>query len=301
MSEGAKGSGPAVAARRQGNRDSSLATRPELTGSASTRLTMNRRLFLTLPFLTCLPATAHAQSDASDLERFFAGHEGSFLLRNVRTGETLRHNPEQCRRRLSPCSTFKIPNSLIGLETGVIPHADFMQRWDGTPKAFPVWMRDHTLRSAIANSVVWYYQRLAEGVGSGRMEAHLRRLRYGNQDTHGGLTQFWLDSSLRISAEEQIAFLTRLYRNDLPYSRRSQEIVKDIMFLRRTPRGTLRGKTGSGGDLRTGTFNLGWFVGWVEQAEDTWVFAANLTGGDQPSGRTARAIAEEILQARKLL
>ncbi len=262
---------------------------------------MNRRLFLTLPLLTSLPTSARAQSDAPDLDRYFTGYEGSFVLQNVRTGETLRHNPEQCRKRLSPCSTFKIPNSLIGLETGVIAHPDFMLRWDGTPKAFPVWMRDHTLRSAIANSVVWYYQRLAEGVGSGRMEAHLRRLRYGNQDTTGGLTQFWLDSSLKISAEEQIAFLSRLYRNDLPYSRRSQEIVKEIMLLRETPRGTLRGKTGSGGDLRTGTFNLGWFVGWVEKDDTAWVFATNLTRGENASGRVARSITEEILQSRRLL
>lgn len=133
------------------------------------------------------------------------------------------------------------------------------------------------------------------------MEAHLNRLRYGNRDTSGGLTHFWLQSSLAISAEEQVAVLRRLYRNELPYSRRSQEIVKDLMYYRETPRGLLRGKTGTGGSAWKRVADLGWYVGWVEQGDDAWVFAANLTGGENPSGRTARGIVEAILASRGLL
>lgn len=262
---------------------------------------MNRRLFLSLPLLASLPAPASAQAPETGFERFFAGYQAAFVMRNVRTGETLRHNPERCRKRFSPCSTFKIPNSLIGLETGVIPHPDFLLRWDGTPQPFPERMRDHTLRTAFTNSIVWYYQQLAERVGSGRMEAHLNRLRYGNRDTRAGLTRFWLQTSLEISPEEQVAFLTRLYQNDLPYSRRSQEIVKDLMYYRETPRGVLRGKTGTGGSAWKQVADLGWYVGWVERGDDAWVFAANLTGGTNPSGREARGIVEAIFTHRGLL
>ena len=52
-----------------------------------------------------------------------------------------------------PASTFKIPNSVIALETGVVgdPDKDVFQ-WDGVTRSIEAWNRDHTLRSAIAAS-----------------------------------------------------------------------------------------------------------------------------------------------------
>src|ERR1700732_1534678 len=50
-----------------------------------------------------------------------------------------------------PASTFKIPNSIIALETGVVgdPDKDVF-KWDGVTSSIEAWNRDHMLRSPIS-------------------------------------------------------------------------------------------------------------------------------------------------------
>ena len=158
--------------------------------------------------------TAAIPTRRGNLGRFFPGYASTLVVLDLDSGAITRHNPELARRRFSPCSTFKIPNSLIGLETGVIPGPDFVLPWDGTHYEIAAWNRDHDLRSAIANSVVWYYRELARRVGLARMKEYVERFSYGNQDLSGGVDRFWLGSSLRISPEEQVAFLRRFETGD---------------------------------------------------------------------------------------
>ena len=160
----------------------------------------------------CAAAPGHAQ----DLSKFFRNTAGAFVLYDLKNNRYLRHNPARCKQRLTPHSTFKIPNSLIGLETGVIADADFVIPWDR--QKYPPetalseeWNRDHNLRSAIKYSVVWYYRELAKRVGEARMKKMVQALRYGNQDISGGIDRFWLNSSLTISADEEVEFLKRFY------------------------------------------------------------------------------------------
>jgi beta-lactamase class D len=234
-----------------------------------------------------------------DLSVFFDGLDGCFVLLDVGDGRAARHDPERCRRRFSPCSTFKIPNSLIGLETGVVTDADFVIPWDGVERSRASVNRDHTLRSALRYSVVWYYQELARRVGEERMQAWVDSLQYGNRDLSGGPTTFWLTSSLAISADEQADFLARLQRGELPCSRRSVEIVKDIMLAEQGEGWTYRGKTGSGPGA---TEDLGWWVGLVERDGRAWAFACNVSGSDLGyGGLHARRVGEAILRHLGLL
>jgi len=226
------------------------------------------------------------------LSRHFEGLDGCFLMLEAGSGRLTWYNAAQCAKRLSPCSTFKIPNSLIGLETGVIRGPDHVMTWDGVKRWNESWNRDHDLRSAIANSVVWYYQRLASQVGEDRMREWIRKIGYGNEDISGGLTTFWLGSTLKISAEEQVAFLHKLMDGDLPFSERSMKIVEEILILDRNDRRVLRAKTGSNG--RDGKGILGWWVGWVAAKDETYIFATNLEGTDGASGATARRVTESI-------
>src|SRR5262245_1865034 len=181
--------------------------------------------------LACLPS-AHAI--AQDLRPYFKNVEGCFVLYDLKNDRYLRYNEQRCRRRFSPFSTFKIPNSLIGLETGVIKDAEFVIPWDRVKyppqenwnvEPFSHWGQDHTLRTAIKYSVVWYYRELATRVGSARMKDNLEKLRYGNRDISGGIDRFWLNSSLRISPDEEVEFLKALYLEKLPVSKRSLGIV----------------------------------------------------------------------------
>ena len=212
----------------------------------------------------------------------------------------LRYHPEQCRIRTSPCSTFKVLNSLIALETGVASGPAFSLPWDGTHYPIEAWNRDQTLRSAFSVSCVWYFQALAARIGLESYQQILPKVGYGNGDVRGGVTQFWLQSSLTISPE-QVEFLRRLHARKLPFSERTVETVLDIMALSQTGQTTLRGKTGTAGDASKGIATLGWFIGSVSTPSGDCFFATRITGGENPSGRTARKITESILSTLDIL
>jgi beta-lactamase class D len=128
-----------------------------------------------------------------------------------------------------------------------------------------------------ANAVASYLeQEKAERVGAEKMKAYVEGLNYGNRDTSGGLTRFWLNSSLRISADEQIEFLKALYREQLPVSKRTFGIFKEIMVLEETPDYKLSAKTG-GGPAGEGKA-LGWFVGYLETRGNVYFFATQIEG-----------------------
>ncbi|MEM9304534.1 MAG: class D beta-lactamase, partial [Pseudomonadota bacterium] len=202
-----------------------------------------------------------------------AGATGVVLV--WKEGETVcRSNaPGGARDRSIPASTFKIPNSLIALETGVIRDEHAVFTWDGVERQIASWNRDHDLASAIRYSAVWYYQELARRIGPERMQTWIDRMGYGNRDISGGIDRFWLDGGMRISPREQIAFLHRLVHDRLPVSPRSQAIVRRILVQDYDGPGALYGKTGWA--VRT-TPEVGWFVGWFERGDDRWFFATRL-------------------------
>lgn len=246
--------------------------------------------------------------NAQDLGRFFKNTEGAFVLYDLKNDRFTRYNDERCRRRFPPYSTFKVPNSLIGLETGVIKDEGFViawdrrkyppQNWDREP--FIHWSRDHNLRSAIKHSVVWYYRELALRVGEPAMKKYVADFQYGNQDISGGLDRFWLGNSLQISADEQVRFLKAFYGGELGLSKRTTDIVKEIIVLEATPSYRLSGKTG-GGPLPGGKA-LGWFVGYVEKEGNVYFFATNLEGADYMAVRDARiSLTRRILAELGLL
>ncbi|MEQ9366362.1 MAG: penicillin-binding transpeptidase domain-containing protein, partial [Leptospirales bacterium] len=120
------------------------------------------------------------------------GVEGCLTVYDQVADRFHRYNSERCARGFLPASTFKIFNSLVALETGVAPDADFALPWDGEVRTIPEWNRDQTMRSAIQVSAVWYYRELARRIGPERMRNYLREAAYGNGDLSAGIDQFWL-------------------------------------------------------------------------------------------------------------
>jgi beta-lactamase class D len=234
-----------------------------------------------------------------DLSKYFEGYNGAFVLYDVTNNFYLRYNEEQCKKRLSPCSTFKIPNSLIALETRVATDENFLLKWDSTKQTFESWNRDHTLKSAFANSVVWYYREIAKRIGEESMKYYVQKINYGNMDISGGIDNFWLMSSIEISANEQVEFLSKLYKNKLPFSERTVNIVKDIMILEKTDKYVLRGKTGSSGNKDN--YSQGWFVGYITYENNTFIFATNITASENANGIKAKEITYDILRNLKLI
>ncbi|MEP7118075.1 MAG: penicillin-binding transpeptidase domain-containing protein [Acidobacteriota bacterium] len=138
------------------------------------------------------------------------------VIHDVAADRTTPSDRADCATRLPPASTFKIPHALLALETGVVT-ATSVERWDGTAyPGRPSWQQDQTVVSAIGPSVLWFFQRIAPRVGAGRMHDWLERVHYGNADTSGPVTQYWLNGHLRVSPDEQVAFLRRFYDQSLP-------------------------------------------------------------------------------------
>lgn len=206
--------------------------------------------------------------------QYFQGLKGSFVLFDAQSGRTTCHDSERARTRYLPASTFKIPNTLIALETGVASGAEFQLQWDRKavpPQPWwpPAWSQDHTLRSALKQSVVWYYKELARRTGQERMQSYVDKFDYGNRDISGGIDSFWLSGRLQISAEEQINFLDRFYSGQLGVSERTTNLTKEMLVLEDTPSYRLSGKTGWAALGETGTQTAGWSVIWNAAGRST--------------------------------
>ncbi|MEM8638004.1 MAG: class D beta-lactamase [Cyanobacteria bacterium P01_G01_bin.54] len=256
---------------------SSLLTTFSAMTSGQTALTRSERSVSPItPVVASDQGPSHQAVDFSepfqDLEV-----EGSILIYDLKGDRTYQHNPERNQTAFLPASTFKILNSLIALETGVITSALAVLTWDGVERSFPAWNQDLNLRQAYKLSAVWFYQVLARRVGHERMQEWVAQVGYGN-GAIGRPTEidtFWLRGELRITPEEQIKFLQQLQAEELPFSAQTFAMVKDIMIVEQTPDYVIRAKTGWA--LET---QVGWYVGYLERGEDVYFFATNLEVAD---------------------
>jgi beta-lactamase class D len=205
-----------------------------------------------------------------------AGTAGTFVGYKTDDYLIIASDKERSGQAFLPASTYKIPNSLIALETGVVgdPDKDIF-KWDGVTREIAAWNQDHTMRSAIAASVVPVYQEIARRIGSERMQKYVDLLEYGNRNIGGGIDQFWLTGDMRIDPMQQIDFVDRLRRGVLPVSKRSQDLVRDILPVTKVGESVIRAKTGLLG-AEVGKPSLGWIVGWAEKGAARTVFALNL-------------------------
>ncbi|MGB0522629.1 MAG: class D beta-lactamase [Flammeovirgaceae bacterium] len=184
--------------------------------------------------------------------------DGAFLLFDPQEDKYYTYHGERADEAFLPASTFKILNSLIALETGVIADTNVVLTWDGKERENPEWNQDQNMIQAFQNSTVWFYQELARRIGVKRMQHYINKSNYGNEKMGGKIDDFWLNGDLRISMNQQVTFLRKLYRNELPFSKRNQEKVKGLMVQLETDKYKLYGKTGWAVSQQ-----IGWFVGFV--------------------------------------
>lgn len=228
-----------------------------------------------------------------DVEELFKEKEGTVVLKNMKDDQTYVFNNERSTKRLTPESTFKMPNALIGLESGAVRDEYEVKRWDGVIREFESWNRDHSLASAMRESVIWFYQDMAGDIGEKKMQENISRMDYGNEDISGGIDTFWLNSSMKISAIEQVDFMERLVKEELPFQEKHQKTVKRIMIQDEQDEYILHGKTGT----RLSDLGLGWYVGFIETDKNVWLFAVNING----TGSEAKNIAIQTLKQKKII
>lgn len=202
-----------------------------------------------------------------------AGVTGTFVLYDVDAGRLVGHNQPRSETRLVPASTFKIPNSLIGLSVEAVMSVDDVLPYGGQPQPFDAWEKDMGLREAIALSNVPIYQELARRIGLERMREYVLKLGFGNGDIGTTVDTFWLEGPIKISAVEQTRFLANLAQSKLPVPEDVQESVREIILLEQGENSQLYGKTGWENAPDPG---VGWWVGWVEKDDRVYAFALNI-------------------------
>ncbi|MDD3118048.1 MAG: penicillin-binding transpeptidase domain-containing protein, partial [Victivallales bacterium] len=191
-------------------------------------------------------------------------YQAALVITTLPDGPTYCYRQQLCEEPLSPCSTFKIANLCCAVENGIIGSADDILPWDGKKRVIAAWNRDLPVRQAMAVSAVPHFQALATRIGTTRMQQFLDRIHYGNRDISSGITSFWLDGSLRISARQQADVLTRILTGELSLQPATITILKQSLFRAAGKKGRLYGKTGTMADTPTAAPSLGWYVGWIE-------------------------------------
>ncbi|XQW86714.1 penicillin-binding transpeptidase domain-containing protein [Thalassotalea piscium] len=194
--------------------------------------------------------------------------KGSILIESADGKTKYQYNVDDNRRYI-PASTFKIPNTLIILEEGLLSNQDQVIKWDGKQRTYASWNQDQTLASAFKYSCVWCYQVFSEKVGNDKYLSYLAKFHYGNRLTGDDITRFWLDGDIKISVKEQINFLRKVYEEDLPVNNAHIKTLKNIMLSDEKQHYKIWSKTGwSGKD--------GWYVGYITTETNTWFFANHI-------------------------
>lgn len=200
---------------------------------------------------------------------------------------------EHATLRVAPNSTYKIYDALFGLEEGVITPENSFIAWNGETYPFEAWNADQTLQSAMNSSVNWYFQAVDEQLGTSDVYSYVQEIGYGNENMSGDFSSYWMESSLEISPIEQVELLTKLQNNSFGFAPENINAVKDAICLSASDAGTFYGKTGTG--RVNGQDVNGWFIGYIETADNTYFFATNISADSDATGGNATEITMSIL------
>lgn len=257
-------------------------------------------IFISL-FLTNL---CFAETTKQALFSSFSDLDACFLQIDNKSGKVVSElNHSRCTQQFAPCSTFKMPLALMSFEEKVFPETATKITWDKKIREREELNKDQTPVSWIKDSVLWVSQIVTKQVGDKKLKSYLKTFSYGNQDTSEGIDQFWLSASLKISAEEQVKFLRKMWNEKLPLSKLTYAKTKEIIFTRELSTGEkIYGKTGTcciDNDCTKNPKQLGWFVGVVEKGNHSESFAFNFSDKDASksyAGPRARKMVMQILE-----
>lgn len=200
--------------------------------------------------------------------------KGSILIYNLKEDRYYSNDFDWAQQEYLPASTFKIANSIIALETGVVENDSTCLKWNGEKRRLKNWEQDLTLKDAFHLSCVPCYQEIARKIGAKRMNEYLDTLKFGNMKVdEETIDLFWLQGESSISQFQQIDFLKRLYQAELPISEQTATIMKRLMVIEEADNYRLSGKTGW--SISNDNHNA-WFVGYIESQKNVFFFATNI-------------------------
>lgn len=230
------------------------------------------------------------------------------LISDVQTAEVLVQEGD-CAKRATAASTFKIAISLMGFDSGILKdtHHPVWSFKEGYPDWRKVWRNDTDPQNWIKHSVVWYSQQINIRLGKEKFRNYVTSFDYGNTDVTGdaeqqnGLTRAWLSSSLQISPAEQVDFISRMIRGELPIRDEATETAIGLFDIGLQPNGWhVFGKTGAGLSQNPDGSPIkgqpwGWFVGWAKRGDRTIAFARLTHDSQRPAIPPGFAVRDAIL------
>ncbi len=237
-------------------------------------------LLLSIVFAALFSCTQKRAVIDNSLKKYFDDNkvEGCFTMLDNTSGEITVYNMQMDTTRVLPASTFKIVNSLIGLQTGVILNDTMTIPWDGVKRPMEDWNRDMGMMEAFKVSNVPYYQEVARRVGADSMKRWINTLQYGNLNCTGPVDSFWLNNRLKVSPDEQLGLLKKLFFGQLPFRQGVQESVRQAMMRDNNTAYKLSYKTGWGVDEQRN--QVGWVVGWIEENLHIYFFVTLVKSPD---------------------
>lgn len=225
-------------------------------------------------------AEAGIETEISDFDKILDSFQvnGSILIYDNDKNTFYSNDFDWAKNGKLPASTFKIPNSIIAVELGIIENDTTILKWNGEQRKMDIWEKDLSFKDAFRISCVPCYQEIARKIGTIKMKEYLEKFEYKNM-IFDSLTidNFWLEGNSKISQKQQIDFLRKFYFSKFPISDRTIKIVKNIMEIERTENYILSGKTGLSSIEEK--YN-GWFVGYVETKSNVYFFATNVIPTD---------------------
>lgn len=233
---------------------------------------------LLIGLLAFLPLVSHAdickKTNFIDLTPYAAeigANKVTFLAVDLKANKCHVINKKGLDQRHAPYSSFKIPHTLIALETGAAKSVDEKIVW--VPVKRPAkdfwpatWKQDQTLASAFKHSAAWYYQELVSRITSEQYEKWLAQFSYGNQNFAPPSDSFWLDGQLKISTKEQVSFVVCLLKNHCGVKATTYAAFEKIALQETKDNFSLYAKTGAGpidSNNFDGAFE-GWYVGYIK-------------------------------------
>lgn len=217
----------------------------------------------------------------NDLKKYFDSRkvDGCFTLLNNADGKITVYNIGLDTTRFSPKSTFKILNSLIALQTGAVTDENMVIKWDSVERSITEWNKDMNMKEAFKISCVPFYQEVARRIGNEKMKMFIDSISYGNKNIEGPIDSFWLNNNLKISPDEQLGLLKKLYFDQLPFRKSVQQTVRDMMVQEDNTAYKLSYKTGWGFDENNQT--IGWVTGWIEENRHVYFFVTFVKSPDK--------------------
>ncbi len=200
-----------------------------------------------------------------------------------------------------PASTFKIINLLIALETRVIRNEEEIVKWPGETDTTlygyrPDIYHDMSVREAFKVSAGWVFTELSKRIGKTEYLQYLDKCHYGNGNLSHPSEDFWNFGSFAVTPREQLNFLQKLYKNELPFSEENMSAVKRIMEDEIHADYRIHAKTGW---TRDSGVNTGWWVGYVEKESGPYFFVIRLLQDRRQNrsdfGKCRKSIVKQIL------